>query len=178
MLLKPGSVFHDRYEIIEHLGKGGMGLCFKAIDLTLDRVIVLKTLPVTTSSKKALIRFQLEAKALSNLKHEGLARLYDFGVTNDGQPFLVLEFVDGISLTELIQTKSRLELHQLLRMFIQLARALEYAHNEGIVHRDIKPGNIVLRSEKYAPVLIDFGIAKRLSDSVENALRVTEAGQA
>ncbi len=143
--------------------------------MTLNRTIVLKTLPSTSSSNKALVRFQNEAKMLSGLKHTGIGSLYDFGVA-DGLAFLALEFIDGVNLAELLNSKAPLELPQLLEIFVQLSRALEYSHSEGVVHRDLKPANIMLRSQDYASVLIDFGIAKRLTDSDEDVLRLTEPG--
>lgn len=177
MDLKPGSIIENKFEIIERIGAGGMGTVYKANDLTLLRTIVLKVLSQSYNAK-AFLRFQNEAKVLGKLKHAAIADIYDVSVTADGIAYLALEYVDGITLEKFIEDGDVLPLPQLLQIFIELADGLWHAHQLGVIHRDIKPGNIMLvRTEDgfLAPVLLDFGIAKY--DTADDAeQRLTERG--
>lgn len=156
------KMLENRYEFITELGRGGVSIVYKAKDKTLDRLVALKTLSTKILSEKQLIQFQTEAKALSGLKHKGIMEILDFGSTEDGIPYMVLEFVDGIPLSKHIENVGPLPLTLCLSTFSQLCEALNHAHNKGVLHRDIKPSNIILVSAKdggYIPKLIDFGLA-------------------
>ena len=177
MDLKPGSIFENKFEIIERIGAGGMGTVYKANDLTLLRTIVLKILSQAYNAK-AFLRFQNEAKVLGKLKHAAIAEIYDVNVTADGIAYLALEFVDGITLEKFIESDTVLPLPQMIQLFIELAEGLWHAHQLGIIHRDIKPGNIMLVGTDdgfFAPVLLDFGIAK-YDTACDSEQRLTERG--
>ncbi len=152
----------DRYDIISDLGQGGMSVVYKARDKTLDRVVALKTLSVKSLTEKQLVQFQAEARALSGLKHKGIMEIIDFGSTRSGKPYMVLEYIEGIPLSKYIEDVGPLPLVMCLSVFVELCEALNHAHNKGVLHRDVKPSNIILVSsgkDSYTPKIIDFGLA-------------------
>ncbi len=155
--LKPGQTFHG-LEIVELLGKGGMGVVYKARQPALDRFVALKILPRRMALDPDFQnRFIREAKALGSLSHPNIVLVHDFGAEGD-LFFFVMEFVDGVNLRNLLREK-KLSPEQAFRIVPQLCDALEYAHGEGIVHRDIKPENILL-DRKGRVKIADFGLAK------------------
>ena len=149
----------SHYKIIEEVGRGGMGVVYKALDTTLDRTVALKFLPAEFSgSTDEKQRFLQEAKAASALDHANICTVYEVGETDDGQMFIAMGYYEGETLKETIR-KGQLPLQDAIRLGVQIARALAKAHEQEIIHRDIKPANILVTREGDAKIL-DFGLAK------------------
>lgn len=154
----------DRYKILDELGAGGMGTVYKVFDSILDKVFALKVLRFDArSSPNEALRFQKEAKAAGNLVHKNIMKVIDFGVTSDEIPYMVLEFLEGQTLKDLILEEGPLPIDRAIPMISQIVSALECAHSQGVVHRDLKSHNImVCESGADQPIvkLYDFGIAQ------------------
>jgi len=159
MVLGPGSRL-DQYELLAVLGTGGMGEVYKGRDLRLDRLVAVK---VITSARgldaESRERFEREARSLAALSHPNICQIFQYGDV-EGAPFLVMEYLEGETVTQRLRARGRLPLADVLRHGMELAAALEVAHQAGIVHRDLKPDNIILTAS--ALKLLDFGIAKRM----------------
>lgn len=159
-----------QYHILEKLGEGGMGVVYKAQDTKLDRFVALKFLPPhLAASEQDKARFIQEAKSASSLNHPNVCTIHDIA-EHEGQLFIVMEFVDGKSLKE---KKDQLGAKQILEIGIQVAEGLAAAHEKGIVHRDIKPDNIMIRKDGIVQIM-DFGLAKLFTSG--NVSRLTKAG--
>ncbi len=147
------------YEITGQLGRGGMGVVFRARQKALDREVALKVLPGgPTRGAQFAERFQREAKALARLQHPGIVQVFDFGVAADGWCFLAMELVDGANLRRVLADR-RISPKEALAIVPQMCDALQYAHDQGVVHRDIKPENVLLTKSGRVKVA-DFGLAK------------------
>src|SRR6201993_934775 len=145
------------YEIISPLGAGGMGEVYRARDTRLDRTVAIKILPEhLAGSAEAKQRFDREARAISSLNHPNIGHLYDVG-QQESTSFLVMEFLEGETLADRLR-KGPLPLDQVLKVGAEICEGLEKAHRSGVVHRDLKPGNIMLT--KSGAKLMDFGLAK------------------
>ena len=161
----------SHYRIIEKLGGGGMGIVYKAEDTRLHRFVALKFLPdEVATDPQALVRFQREAKVISSLNHPHICVLYDVG-RQDGMDYLVMECVEGETLAKRLE-KGPLPLDQALKYGAQIADALDKAHGKGVVHRDLKPGNIMLTPT--GAKLLDFGLA-RIAAPLTGAATLTAA---
>ena len=147
----------SHYRILEKLGEGGMGAVYLAEDLHLARRVAVKFLTSTDHHYRA--RFIREARAVSALNHPNIAMVHDYGETGSGQPFIVMEFVKGKSLSDLLE--EGLPLKRSVEIVSAIAEALGEAHEQGIVHRDIKPSNVLINERGNVKVL-DFGLVKHL----------------
>ncbi|MCZ7684902.1 MAG: serine/threonine protein kinase [Sandaracinaceae bacterium] len=155
--LEPGTRIDGRYRIVGPLGEGGMGVVYRARDERLGRQVALKTLPAArVGDAQARARLVREARAAAALEHPGIAQVYDVGETEDGGAYLVMELVRGTSLRRAMAALSR---DRILELLEQIAHALDHAHANGVIHRDIKPDNVMVRDDGRA-VLLDFGLAK------------------
>jgi serine/threonine protein kinase len=154
-----------RYRILGLLGRGGMGTVYKVRHETLDKIFALKILNLdVTSDVKTIKRFDQEAKSVGSLSHENLIGVHDYGISEDGVPFLVMDYLEGVELKDEIDRLGFLDERRAAAIFQKVAEGLAYAHEQGVVHRDIKPSNIMLvtdRNGNEKPIIVDFGIAKR-----------------
>ena len=170
----------ESIEIIELLGQGGMSLVYKARQKELDRIVAVKVLSkLAVRGEDGIKRFQKEAKLTSTLDHPNIVKTISFGVSNDGQPYLVMEYLEGLSLADDLKQNGRLKLQKFKDVFLPALSALNQAHQSGLVHRDIKPGNIMIcRSGTNADIvkLVDFGIAKVFGEGASGTQNLTKSG--
>ncbi len=167
----PGEVIADRYRLQRELGRGGMGVVWVAHSLVLGVDVALKLIRASAAGPLAS-RMAREAHAAARLGHPALVRVFDFGWTNRGDPFLVMELVQGETLAALLARESRLPAIRAVQMLLPIADGLRLAHDRSIIHRDIKPENIFLAADSLGrtqPKLLDFGIAK-VGQSVDGKL--------
>jgi len=162
--LRPGVLFGGRYEILGVLGQGGMGAVYKARDRELDRLIALKVIrPELATDPAILQRFKQELILARNITHKNVVRIYDLGEA-DGIRFISMEYVDGEDLRTLLRRQKKFAPKEAIAMVEQVCRALDCAHSEGVIHRDLKPQNI-MRDQHGRIVVMDFGLARSLGDT-------------
>jgi serine/threonine-protein kinase len=148
-----------RYQIVGELGRGGMGIVYKAKDTVLDRLVAYKVLPdALKENPQALKNFLREAKAAAKLNHPGIVTVYDAG-EQDGRYFIAMEYVDGTTLKEILRRRGVISPAGVLHVMVQICEALAYAHDQKVVHRDIKTANTMWTRDKKAKIM-DFGLAK------------------
>jgi non-specific serine/threonine protein kinase/serine/threonine-protein kinase len=163
------------YRLIDEIGEGGMGVVFRAEQREpVRRIVAIKLIKVGMHTKEVLARFDAERQALAMMDHPGVARVFDGGISEDGRPYFVMEYVAGEPITKYCDAR-RLGLRQRLELFAQVCDAVHHAHQKGLIHRDLKPGNILVCEidDKPLPKVIDFGVAKatagqRLTDETLN----------
>jgi predicted Ser/Thr protein kinase len=153
-----------RYEVVSELGRGAMGVVYKARDPQIDRLVAIKTVSLTGHDAEAereyRLRFLNEAQAAGRLHHPGIVSVFDVGQDEEtGDPYIVLEYVAGEALNRILAREHKLSMPRALQIAEEVARALDYAHEQGVTHRDIKPGNIMITEDGRAKIA-DFGIAK------------------
>jgi serine/threonine protein kinase/Tfp pilus assembly protein PilF len=157
----PGSII-GRYKLLERIGEGGFGVVYMAEQqLPVRRKVALKVLKPGMDSRQVLARFEAERQALALMDHENIAKVLDAGATESGRPYFVMELVHGVPITEYCD-RNRLPPRQRLELFVLICRAVQHAHTKGIIHRDIKPTNVMvtLHEGVAVPKVIDFGVAK------------------
>jgi serine/threonine protein kinase len=175
-----GKRLGDRYEIVSVIGRGGMGVVYKARQEQMDKLMAIKMLHShMVSDSEAVKRFYREAKTVSQVKHHHIVTLYDFGMSSQGQPFLVMDYLQGVSLKDELKNNGPLSFERADRIFGQIADGLAAAHSLDVVHRDLKPENIVLSSN--APTgdwvtLVDFGLSKLKEPKTQDAYTITKTG--
>jgi WD40 repeat protein/serine/threonine protein kinase len=158
---KPGTVI-GRYKLLEKIGEGGMAVVYMAEqNEPIRRKVALKIIKLGLDTKEVIARFEVERQALAMMDHPNIAKVLDAGATQTGRPYFVMELVRGIAITEYCD-KNRLSTADRLQLFIQVCRAVQHAHQKGIIHRDVKPSNVLVTVRDGSPVpkVIDFGIAK------------------
>ena len=154
--MKIGQVVKDRYKILEVLGEGGMAFVYKAKDTQLERFVAIKTLKPNYVNQEAFVeRFKREAKTAANLNHPNIVQIFDWGI--EEEPFFVMEYIEGSTLTSIISKNKTISLSDILFIGAQVSNGLQAAHQKGLVHRDIKPGNIMITPDGKVKVT-DFGI--------------------
>ena len=160
------------YEIVREIGRGGMGAVYlaKRADGQFEKEVAIKLLKRGTDTDEILRRFHAERRILAQLDHPNIARLLDAGTTDDGLPYFVMEYIEGASITDYVRN-GRLSVAQGLQLFLKVCDAVQFAHQQRVVHRDLKPGNIFVRQDG-EPKLLDFGIAKLLA-SGNDAIELT-----
>src|SRR4029078_9951552 len=162
--MDPEKISH--YRILQKLGAGGMGVVYLAEDMKLGRKVAIKILSHEfTTNKDRVNRFELEASAASNLNHPNILTIHEVGV-DDGRHYIATEFIDGVTLRRRMAA-TPLEIPEILDLAIQVGSTLEEAHSDGIVHRDVKPDNIMVRRNGHVKVL-DFGLAK-LTETIDRS---------
>ncbi len=170
--VEKGQLFAGRYEVLGTLGKGGMGIVYRAEDKRLDEVVALKVLrpEVLANDPTLLQRFKEELRLARRITHKNVLRTHDFDVTQDGTPYISMEYLEGVTLKELVQNKGALPLGVGLRVAKQMCAGLNAAHQQGVVHRDVKPHNMLILPETGELKIMDFGIARRSEVQADGGL--------
>ncbi len=175
---RPGSVIAGRYTLQEKIGEGGMGEVWVANQTEpVKRKVALKLIKTGMDSKAVLQRFEQERQALALMDHPNIAKVLDGGLTPTGQPFFVMELVNGLPLTKFCD-EARLTTKERLELFVPICQAVQHAHQKGIVHRDLKPANILVTiiDGKPVPKVIDFGVAKATAGKLTDESMSTQFG--
>ena len=176
-----GTVLDNSYEVISIIGHGGMGVVYKARHTLMDRIVAIKMLKSTLiSDSMSVKRFQQEVKASARIDHPHAITVYNFGISPEGLPYIVMDFLQGSSLAEVIKAEGHVEVDRGVKIITQACEALAHAHKQGVVHRDLKPSNIVLTEYDEDPdfvKVVDFGVAKLMGGTAEGAQRLTQTGE-
>lgn len=177
-LSQPGDQIGP-YRLLEVIGEGGMGLVYMAEQTEpIQRRVALKIIKPGMDSKQVLARFESERQALAMMEHPNIARVLDAGETKTGHPYFVMELVRGIPVTDYCE-RENVKVRERLKVFSQVCRAVQHAHQKGIIHRDIKPSNVMITLHDSEPVvkMIDFGIAKAIDARLTNQTLFTNYAQ-
>jgi eukaryotic-like serine/threonine-protein kinase len=162
----PSLLLGTPYKLVSELGRGAMGVVYQALHVDLSRTVALKLMDPDKLGAKAVDRFRAEARSIAQLSHDNLIKVFDFGVAQDGRPYYAMEYLVGESLERKLAKDGELPYREAVRIALQAARALEVAHAAGVVHRDVKPGNLLLTSAGVVK-LCDFGLAGEPSPATE-----------
>ncbi|MGA2258298.1 MAG: serine/threonine-protein kinase, partial [Thermoguttaceae bacterium] len=174
----PGAVI-GCYRLLEQIGDGGMGVVYMAQQREpVRRKVALKIIKPGMDTREVIARFEAERQALALMDHPNIAQVLEAGVTDSGRPYFVMELVNGVPLTDYCD-QNRLTARERLELFVQVCRAVEHAHQKGIIHRDIKPSNVMVTLYDGVPVpkIIDFGVAKSLFGQLTEKTFFTHHGQ-
>lgn len=176
-----GTILNNTYQIQDVVGRGGMGSVYRARDVLMERTVAIKMLHHHLVQDQASIqRFQQEARAASAINHPNVITAYDFGISETGQPYLIMDFLQGKSLSSTIDESRGLEYSRAVHIFAQTCDALHVAHAKGVIHRDLKPSNIMIVQNRDDPdfvKIVDFGIAKLLPSSGKQSQNLTQTGE-
>lgn len=176
-----GTKVADKYEVISEIGRGGMSIVYKARHELMDRTVAIKMLQAgLVNDQTSIKRFQQEAQAASCLTHPNVITVYDYGLVPSGQPYLVMDYLTGESLSEVVLRDGYVVPLRAVTIFIQACDALEHAHQKGVLHRDLKCGNIMLtdvEGQKDVVKVVDFGIAKLMPSSGKQQQNLTQTGE-
>ncbi len=182
--LKVGGLIDGTYTVLEFVGQGAMGTVYKVEHKALNRVLALKILRVENLTSSVWKRFQLEGKAIARIEHPNVIKIYDLNKTEDGQAYYTMEFLSGLSMGDYLAANGRFALVDALPIFRQVCSGLQSAHDSGIIHRDIKPGNIMLVKDRPSlPIsqctakIVDFGIVKIADSTHLSTLALTRPGE-
>ncbi|MCC7527027.1 MAG: protein kinase [Candidatus Melainabacteria bacterium] len=173
---QPGMQLVGNYDFLQFIGAGGMGVIYKAKHPVLNRLVAIKMLHGHLVSDAIIKRFQQEAEAVSTLDHRNIIHVHDYGVSEHNQPYMVMDFVEGKPLSDVLQT-TPLSMEAVINIVIQLTEGLQHAHDRGVLHRDLKPSNIMVTDYDCAfpeVKIVDFGIAKVLESE---KTRMTQTGE-
>ena len=174
-MLKAGEIFAERYRVVYKIGSGGFGSVYKAEDLILQRTVAIKLMHIDQASERDLIRFQSEGRLTAKLSHTSIVSILDFKIDSGNQPYLVLEYIQGTSLSDILRDSGNLDLETSVPVFMQIIEALSHAHSHGVIHRDLKPSNVLverLDDDLERVKVVDFGIAR----SGDTDLKLTASG--
>jgi len=174
---RPGVVIADKYRLEAEIGRGAMGTVWSAIHVTLGQKVAIKLIAAEQlGSNEARLRFGLEAKAAARLKSRYVVQVYDSGHTADGTPYIVMEYLDGQTLEQRLGTQRDVSLGEAVRITTHVGRALARAHSQGIIHRDLKSGNIFIAKSDddelgWVAKVLDFGVAKIIDAHAPSATK-------
>ncbi len=174
---RPGTVIGP-YKLMEQIGEGGMGLVFVAEQQhPVRRKVALKIIKPGLDSKQVVARFEAERQALAMMDHQNIAKVHDAGTTESGRPYFVMELVHGVPITEYCDA-NKLTPRQRLELFVPVCQAIQHAHQKGIIHRDVKPSNVLVTmyDDKPVPKVIDFGVAKAVEQRLTEKTVYTQFG--
>src|SRR6476659_9367623 len=175
---RPGTII-GAYKLLQQIGEGGMGVVFMAEQTEpIQRTVALKIIKPGMDTRQVIARFEAERQALAMMDHPNIAKVLDAGTTDTGRPYFVMDLVKGVPITKYCDQK-QLSLRERLELFIQVCQAVQHAHQKGIIHRDIKPTNVIVAEyDNHAvPKVIDFGVAKATAQKLTERTMFTEFGQ-
>ncbi len=175
-----GTALAARYEFLEVVGEGGLGIVFKARHPQLDKLVAIKMIQKRELQEGVIARFEQEAKAVSRLDHPNIAVVHDFGTTERNRPYMVMDFIDGQGLDQIIDKQNNLSFEDSIDIAIQVCAGMLHAHSVGIIHRDLKPSNLILKNfadSSSVVKIVDFGCAKLRSLDAEKSPNATRVGE-
>lgn len=173
--------FGERYQVLEKIGQGGMGIVYRVMDNLINKTLAIKVMRHDLATDNAAVRrFEHEAESAAALTHANIVAVYGHGVSKQDAPYLVMDYLAGTSLQQLLKQDSTLNPHRALDLFIEIAEACQYAHEKGVVHRDLKPSNIIItkgENDVGGVKIVDFGIAKTAAAVSRETQNLTQEGE-